>query len=44
MKKKLTEREKWALYESEKKKLQNIGLTPREYMDAIRALCDRIGY
>ena len=43
MGKKLTEREKWALYESEKKKLQNIGLAPREYEAAIRALCDRIG-
>jgi hypothetical protein len=34
---------KWILYEAEKKKLQDKILTPAEYEQAIREICDRLG-
>lgn len=39
----LTEAERWALYPIEKAKIQNIGLSPKEYQLAIRKICDRLG-
>jgi hypothetical protein len=37
-----TEYEKWMQYEAEKKKLQDRVLTPREYEEEIRKICDRL--
>lgn len=39
----LTTRERWELYEQEKKRLQAMNLTPGEYEQRIRALCERLG-
>jgi hypothetical protein len=33
---------KWIRYETEKKKLQEKGLTPKEYEKQIRRLCERL--
>lgn len=33
----------WLRYEEEKKKIQNIGLTPREYEREIKRICDELG-
>ncbi len=38
-----TERTDWCLYEEEKKKLREQGLSPREYQRRIKALAERMG-
>lgn len=38
----LTTRERWELYEQEKNRLQALNLTPGEYEQRIRALCERL--
>jgi hypothetical protein len=35
--------ERWGLYPVEKAKIQNIGLTAKEYEREIRKICDRLG-
>lgn len=32
----------WQQYETEKRKIQSKGLSPKEYERAIKALCDRL--
>ena len=35
--------DKYKIYESEKRKLQNQGLEPMEYEEEVRKLADRLG-
>lgn len=34
---------KWIIYEQEKQKIQNIGLTPKEYEREINRICNELG-
>jgi hypothetical protein len=34
---------KWQKYEQEKRRLQNLNLTPAEYEEAIKKLVERLG-
>lgn len=38
-----TERTGWRLYEEEKKKLREQGLSPKEYERRVKALAERMG-
>lgn len=39
----LTEAQRWEMYEQEKARLQAMGLTPTEYERRIRKLCEKLG-